>query len=218
MSSTSLSEPRIRILLVDDHAVVREGLAAIIATESSFELVAAVGTVVEAIAAAEASTLDLVLLDLLLGNDDGLDLLRQLKALQPEVAVLMLSSVQDERPAQAALAMGAMGYLTKDVAAEDLIRAMKAALRGELQLSGRLDARRVRRRDPLPPVQLSLREGDVLQLLAEGRANSEIAVRLGIGEATVKTHVGNLLAKLGVADRTQAAVYAWRHGLVRDRD
>jgi DNA-binding NarL/FixJ family response regulator len=206
----------VRVLLVDDHAVVREGLAAILATDPGFHLVGAVGAASEAIALVGNSAPDLVLLDLLLGADDGLELLRQVKLLQPDLTVLMLSSVQDERPARAALALGAAGYVTKDIAADDLILTMKAALRGELPLSPRLDGKRVRRGESPPATPLSVRESDVLQLLAEGLANSEIAARLGIGEATVKTHVGNLLAKLGLGDRTQAAVYAWRHGLVRN--
>jgi NarL family two-component system response regulator LiaR len=204
-------------MLVDDHAVVREGLAAMIATEDGFELAASAGSIEEARAALRTDTPDLALLDLLLGDGDGLQLLRELRVHAPACTVLMLSSALDERQAQAALALGATGYLTKDMAGDDLVRAMKGALRGELQLSPKLNARRVRHGDPSASVQLSTRESDVLQLLAEGLANAEIAVRLGIGEATVKTHVGKLLAKLGVTDRTQAAIYAWRHGLVREQ-
>ncbi len=212
------SQPqRIQVMLVDDHAVVREGLGAIIATEGGFELAASVGSVEEARLELRSTIPDLMLLDLLLGDGDGLQLLRELKTHAPHCIVLMLSSALDERQAKAALALGATGYLTKDMAGDDLIRAMKGALRGELQLSPKLDARRIRHGETSATVQLSTREGDVLQLLAEGLANAEIAVRLGIGEATVKTHVGKLLAKLGVSDRTQAAIYAWRHGLVREQ-
>lgn len=209
-----MNQPPLRILLVDDHAVVRDGLAAVLGTDSGFEVSAAVGSIDEALQRLRQQPVDVLLLDLLLGSENALERLPELHALAPDTTMLMLSSAQDESLARQALRLGARGFLTKDIDGEALISAIKAAYRGELQLSGKLDARLVRGPDPAAAAGLSQRESDVLQLLAEGRSNAEIAERLGIGETTVKTHVGNLLAKLGVNDRTQAAVHAWRHGWV----
>lgn len=209
-----MSRLPLRILLVDDHAVVRDGLAAVLATDTGFEVSAAVGSIDEALLRLRQQPVDVLLLDLLLGSENALERLSELRALAPGTTVLLLSSAQDEGLARQALRLGARGFLTKDIDGEALISAIKAAHRGELQLSGKLDARLVRGPDPAAAAGLSQREIDVLQQLAEGLSNAEIAERLGIGETTVKTHVGNLLAKLGVNDRTQAAVHAWRHGWV----
>ena len=205
----------LKILLVDDHAVVRDGLAAILSTEPSFEVVAAVASIDQALQRLRGQAIDVVLLDLLLGEDNAVDRLDSIRQIAPDTVVLMLSSVQDERQARQAIRQGAAGFLTKDMDADALILAIKAATRGEMPLSSKLDPRLVRGAGAIDSEGLSVRESDVLQLLAEGLPNADIAARLGIGEATVKTHVGNLLAKLGVNDRTQAAVYAWKHGLVR---
>lgn len=206
----------LRLLLVDDHAVVRDGLAAIVNTEPGIILAATAGTGSEALAAATDSPADVALVDLLLPDMDGIELTQRLLRAQPKLAVLLLTSVADPERARAALDAGARGYLLKDTGADQLISAVRAAARGETVLAdslARTISRASDRSDPL--AALSLRECDVLQLIAEGRSNADIAERLGIGEATVKTHVGNLLAKLEVSDRTQAAVFAWRHGLVK---
>lgn len=206
----------LRLLLVDDHAVVRDGLAAIISTEPGIELAATAGSGSEALAASRTCRADVALVDLLLPDMDGVELTQRLLRAQPELAVLLLTSVADPQRARAALDAGARGYLLKDTGADQLISAVRAAARGETVLADKLArtiSRAPVRSDPL--AALSLRECDVLQLIAEGRSNADIAERLGIGETTVKTHVGNLLAKLEVGDRTQAAVFAWRHGLVK---
>ena len=211
--------PPLRLLLVDDHAVVRDGLAAIMNTEPGIELVATAGSGREAITACEQSNCDVALIDLLLPDMDGIELTAKLRLRWPKLAIVLLTSVADAQRARAALDAGAQGYLLKDTGADSLISALRAAARGETVLAQSIAKAMSRQSAALNPIGvLSLRERDVLQLIAEGRNNAEIAQCLGIGETTVKTHVGNLLAKLEVSDRTQAAVFAWRHGLVKSAD
>ncbi|MCB1589180.1 MAG: response regulator transcription factor, partial [Xanthomonadales bacterium] len=134
----------LKILLVDDHAVVRDGLAAILSTEPSFEVVAAVASIDQALQRLRGQAIDVVLLDLLLGEDNAVDRLDSIRQIAPDTVVLMLSSVQDERQARQAIRQGAAGFLTKDMDADALILAIKAATRGEMQLSSKLDPRLVR--------------------------------------------------------------------------
>lgn len=204
-----------RVLLVDDHPVVRDGLAAIIETEPGFSVVASASDAAQALAACEASAPELALVDLLLPDMDGIQLTALLRQRWPELRVLLLTSVAEVQRARAALDAGAQGYLLKDASADFLIAALRAAARGEVVLAPSLAAAlRRQSNEPDPIAELSLRERDVLQLIAEGRSNADIAQALGIGETTVKTHVGNLLAKLALNDRTQVAVFAWRNGLI----
>lgn len=204
-----------RVLLVDDHPVVRDGLAAIIETEPGFSVVASASDAAQALAACEASAPELALVDLLLPDMDGIQLTALLRQRWPELRVLLLTSVAEVQRARAALDAGAQGYLLKDASADFLIAALRAAARGEVVLAPSLAAAlRRQSNEPDPVAELSLRERDVLQLIAEGRSNADIAQALGIGETTVKTHVGNLLAKLALNDRTQVAVFAWRNGLI----
>jgi len=207
------------LLLVDDHAVVRDGLAAIMQTEPGIELVGTAGSGEEALAVAERRSCEVALVDLLLPDMDGVELTGRLCQRHPGIAVILLTSVADPQRARAALDAGARGYLLKDSGADSLISALRAAARGETVLAQGVAKSMTRDNGTHDPIgSLSLRERDVLQLIAEGRNNAEIANCLGIGETTVKTHVGNLLAKLEVSDRTQAAVFAWRHGLVKSAD
>ena len=209
----------LRLLLVDDHAVVRDGLAAIMQTEPGIELVGTAGSGEEALAVAERRSCEVALVDLLLPDMDGVELTGRLCQRHPGIAVILLTSVADPQHARAALDAGARGYLLKDSGADSLISALRAAARGETVLAQGVAKSMTRDNGTHDPIgSLSLRERDVLQLIAEGRNNAEIANCLGIGETTVKTHVGNLLAKLEVSDRTQAAVFAWRHGLVKSAD
>ena len=209
----------LRLLLVDDHAVVRDGLAAIMQTEPGIELVGTAGSGEEALAVAERRSCEVALVDLLLPDMDGVELTGRLCQRHPCIAVILLTSVADPQRARAALDAGARGYLLKDSGADSLISALRAAARGETVLAQGVAKSMTRDNGTHDPIgSLSLRERDVLQLIAEGRNNAEIANCLGIGETTVKTHVGNLLAKLEVSDRTQAAVFAWRHGLVKSAD
>jgi len=209
----------LRLLLVDDHAVVRDGLAAIMQTEPGIELVGTAGSGEEALAVAERRSCEVALVDLLLPDMDGVELTGRLCQRHPGIAVILLTSVADPQRARAALDAGARGYLLKDSGADSLISALRAAARGETVLAQGVAKSMTRDNGTHDPIgSLSLRERDVLQLIAEGRNNAEIANCLGIGETTVKTHVGNLLAKLEVSDRTQAAVFAWRHGLVKSAD
>ena len=158
---------------------------------------------------------DVVLIDLLMPVMDGIAAIGAIKRELPDIEVIALTSVLDDSSVIGAVRAGAIGYLLKDTEADDLCRAIKAAAAGQVQLSPKAAARLMREvRAPDSPEALTEREVDVLRLLAQGQANKQIAGNLRIGEKTVKTHVSNILAKLGVPSRTQAALYAVRIGLV----
>ena len=158
---------------------------------------------------------DVVLIDLLMPVMDGIAAIGAIKRELPDIEVIALTSVLDDSSVIGAVRAGAIGYLLKDTEADDLCRAIKAAAAGQVQLSPKAAARLMREvRAPDSPEALTEREVDVLRLLAQGQANKQIASNLRIGEKTVKTHVSNILAKLGVPSRTQAALYAVRIGLV----
>ncbi len=159
---------------------------------------------------------DVVLMDLLMPKMDGIEATSRIRAELPDTEVIALTSVLEDRSVVGAIKAGAIGYLLKDTQADELCRAIKAAAAGQVQLSPQAAARLMREvRAPDNPEPLTERETDVIRLLAEGKANKEIALDLAIGEKTVKTHVSNILAKLGVQSRTQAALYAAQTGLTR---
>ncbi len=169
----------------------------------------------EALARARELQPDVVLMDLLMPVMDGVAATAAIRNELPDVEVIALTSVLDDNKVVGAVRAGAIGYLLKDTEADDLRRAIKAAANGQVQLSPQAAARLVREvRLPESPESLTERETEVLRLLAQGQSNKEIARTLVIGEKTVKTHVSNILAKLGVPSRTQAALYAVRIGLV----
>jgi DNA-binding NarL/FixJ family response regulator len=169
----------------------------------------------EAVRLAHELQPDVVLMDLLMPVMDGIAATEKIRRELPDVEVIALTSVLEDASVVGAVRAGAVGYLLKDTEADELRRAIKAAAAGQVQLSPQAAARLLREvRAPESPEQLTERETDVLRLLARGRANKEIAADLHIGEKTVKTHVSNILAKLGVQSRTQAALYATRIGLV----
>jgi NarL family two-component system response regulator LiaR len=205
------------VFIADDHAMVRRGIRAFLETQPDLRIV---GEAADGHAAAEACGRlqpDVVLLDLLMpgGGPEGAAAVR---AAAPASRIVVVTSSEDESHILPALRAGALSYVLKDLDPESLADAVRRAGSGESVLHPRvasLLASSVRRGEPAPAASLSTRERDVLQLIAEGLPNHEIATRLGIGEKTVKTHVSNVLAKTGTADRTQAAVYAWRAGLVR---
>jgi NarL family two-component system response regulator LiaR len=209
----------IRVLVVDDHAVVREGLRAFLDLQDGIDVVGEASDGHEAIAAAEDLRPDVVLMDLVMPRLDGLAAMRALRERVPGARVIVLTSFLDDEKVLPALRAGAAGYLLKNAAPQELARAIRAASAGEVLLDPVVAARLV---DTLagggePLDRLTPREREVLELIGRAFPNKLIARELGLSEKTVKTHVGHVLAKLGVTDRTQAAVVAVRAGLVEPR-
>jgi NarL family two-component system response regulator LiaR len=211
-----VAEP-IRVLLVDDHAVVRQGLRAFLQLQPDIQVVAEAGSGPAALEAAASHEPDLVVMDLIMPGGDGVSAIARLKQAHPGIRVLVLSSFADDDQVFSSMQAGAEGYLLKDVEPDDLAAAIRQVYRGQPALHPDVATLLMRRVvEPRPTVleQLTPRELDVLRLVVEGFANKEIARRLAITEKTVKTHVSSILQKLGVADRTAAAVLAIRQGLV----
>jgi NarL family two-component system response regulator LiaR len=205
----------IRILIADDHSVVRQGLRMFLGLDPELEVIGEARDGAEALLRAHELHPDVVLIDLLMPVMDGIAAIGAIRRELPDIEVIALTSVLDDSSVIGAVRAGAIGYLLKDTEADDLCRAIKAAAAGQVQLSPKAAARLMREvRAPDSPETLTEREVDVLRLLAQGQANKQIAGNLRIGEKTVKTHVSNILAKLGVPSRTQAALYAVRIGLV----
>jgi DNA-binding NarL/FixJ family response regulator len=205
----------IRVLIVDDHHVVRQGLRMYLALDSDLEVVGEATNGAEALQAAREMMPDVVLIDLLMPVMDGIAATEAIRRELPEVEVIALTSVLEDSAVYGAMRAGAIGYLLKDTRADELCRAIKAAAAGQVQLSAQVAARLVREIPaPQDPDPLTDREIEVLRQLAQGKSNKEIAAALVIAEKTVRTHVSNILAKLGVASRTQAALHAVRSGLV----
>ena len=204
-----------RVLIADDHEVVRLGLSTFLGLDRELDVVGEAGDGAEAVRLAHQLRPDVVLMDLLMPEMDGIAATRIIRQELPDTEVLALTSVLEDESVVEAMRAGAIGYLLKDTKAQELRRAIKAAADGQVQLSPRAAARLVREvRAPERPEALSERETEVLRHLARGRANKEIARDLVIAEKTVKTHVSNILGKLGVQSRTQAALHAARIGLV----
>jgi NarL family two-component system response regulator LiaR len=202
---------------VDDHQVVRQGLRAFLRLQPDIEVVGEAGGGEAAVAAAVDAAPDVVLMDLVMPDGDGVAAIRELATAAPAARVLVLSSFADEEHVFAAMRAGARGYLLKDVEPDALAGAIRDVHRGLPALHPEVAVHLMRRgADPAgqAAVPLTPREREVLQLVVEGFANKQIARRLGIAEKTVKTHVSSILQKLGVADRTAAAVLAIRQGLV----
>lgn len=205
----------IRILLVDDHTVVRQGLRMFLSLDTELEIIGEAADGVEAIEQAHRLRPDVVLMDLLMPRMDGIAATAVIRRELPDTEVIALTSVLEDEKVIGAIKAGAIGYLLKDTQADELCRAIKAAAAGQVQLSPQAAARLMREvRAPESPEPLTERETEVLRLLAQGLSNKEIAQALTIGEKTVKTHVSNILSKLNVPSRTQAALYAVRIGLV----
>jgi DNA-binding NarL/FixJ family response regulator len=216
------SDDRIRVLVVDDHAVVRRGLRAFFDSEPDLEVVGAAEGGTQALDLLEE--LDsrrlrphVVVMDLQMRPVDGIESTRRIRARYGDVEVVVLTSFADDELVRAALEAGASGYLLKDADADEVAAAVRAAARGQLQLDaavarGLLSSLGAVSHDAR--ADLTARELEVLRLVGAGRANKEIAARLEISERTARTHVSNILGKLGVASRTQAALWAVREGLV----
>ncbi|CCF82616.1 response regulator [Nitrolancea hollandica] len=205
----------IRILIVDDHSVVRRGLRQFLQLDPELEVVGEARDGAEAIELAQELRPDVVLMDLLMPVMDGVTATAAIRREIPDTEVLALTSVLEDEKVVDAVRAGAIGYLLKDTEDDALCRSIKAAAAGQVQLAPEAAVRLMRDvRATEEPEGLTDRETDVLRLLADGKANKEIARVLGIGERTVKSHVSSILAKLGVQSRTQAALYATRAGLV----
>ena len=205
----------IRILIVDDHGVVRQGLRMYLALDAELEVVGEAANGAEALRLAHELEPDVVLMDLVMPVMDGISATKAIRRELPEVEVIALTSVLEDSAVYGAMRAGAIGYLLKDTEADELCRAIKAAAAGQVQLSPPVAARLVREvPPPQNPEPLTERETEVLAELAKGKSNKEIAAELVIAEKTVRTHVSNILGKLGVSSRTQAALHAVRSGLV----
>ena len=214
----------IRVLIVDDHAVVREGLRTFLELQDGIDVVGEAGDGVQALEQAAALSPDVILMDLVMPRLDGVAAMRKLRERAPRSRVIVLTSFLDDGRLMPALQAGAAGYLLKDVEPAELARAVRTAGSEHAMIDPTVAARLLRTlSEPGPAIRrgeqtgdaaLTPREREVLELIAAGRSNKRIALELGIAEKTVKTHVGHLMAKLGVSDRTQAALLAVRRGLV----
>ena len=217
-----MAERVIRLLLVDDHAIVREGLRMLLGEVPDLELVGEAKDGPEAVTTAAALRPDVILLDLMLPGLNGIEVTRRILAQQPDCRIIVLTSFADDQNVLAAMQAGAAGYLLKDVLQADLVKAIHQAAQGEPALHPEAQRKLVEhltRPQPAPSdeadlAQLTEREQDVLKLIARGLSNRQIAEALHITEGTVKGHVSNILSKLHLQDRTQAALFAVRHGLV----
>ena len=218
MTETREQIDPIRILITDDHAVVREGLRTLISTEPGMEVVGEAADGVEAVQKACSLRPDVILLDMVMPRMGGLEAINAIKRECPEAHILVLTSFSDDEKVFPAIKAGALGYLLKNTTPERLLNAIRDVNQGKPSLSSDIAKklmRELQRNSDLPPTEepLTAREMDVLRLVAQGLSNQEIAERLVIGEGTVRTHVSNILAKLHLANRTQAALYALREGL-----
>jgi DNA-binding NarL/FixJ family response regulator len=215
----------IRVLIVDDHAVVREGLRTFLELQDGIEVVGEAADGEQAVARATALEPDVILMDLVMPRLDGIGAMRALRERQSPSHVIVLTSFLDDERLMPALQAGAAGYLLKDVEPAELARAVRSACADEALIDPTVAARLLHTLSADEPrnhandtaANLTRREREVLELIALGHSNKRIARELGVAEKTVKTHVGHLLAKLGVADRTQAALFAVQHGLAPGR-
>ena len=224
-----MPDPTIRVLLVDDHAMVRRGMRDFLGLHADIEIVGEAGDGAQAIEQALALRPDIVVMDLMMPGVDGIEATARIKAEAPDIEVIALTSFIEEARVVAAIEAGAAGFLLKDAEADELAAAIRSAVAGEVHLDPAIAgivARRMRNGGRGEGgsgddgggaiATLTARERDVLALVARGLPNQQIAEDLGITERTARTHVSNILAKLGLASRTQAALLAVQHGLDRD--
>jgi NarL family two-component system response regulator LiaR len=209
----------IRLLIADDHAVVRQGLRTFLELQEGIEVVAEAADGEEAVAAAEQTKPDVVLLDLVMPRLSGVEAIGRIRDVSPESRVIVLTSFFDDDKLFPAVRAGAAGYLLKDVQPQELVRAIKIVHDGNALLAPEVASRVLNELAAAPERarsadMLTARELEVLELIAHGLPNKVIARELSVSEKTVKTHVSNILGKLGLTDRTQAALYAVREGLV----
>ncbi len=216
-----MDEP-ISVLIVDDHEIVRHGIRAFLEAEGDFVIVGEVASGGEAVLLAADLAPDVVLMDLLMPGMDGVQATRLLKAESPRSQIIVLTSYHEDEHIFPAIRAGALSYLLKGVGLTELAEAIRKAAHGEAVMHPQVAARIVEEMHAMSTENaqlyftLSEREREVLHLLAKGLKNGEIAEKLYISERTVKSHINNILSKLHVADRTQAAIYAWREGFTGD--
>jgi len=215
-----MSDP-ITVLLVDDHEVVRSGVRAFLNSQPDFKVIGEAKSGEEAVQLVSQHIPDVVLMDLVMAKMDGVEATRQVKNISPRTQIVVLTSYHEDEHIFPALQAGAISYILKDVKMEKLADAIRRAAENEATLDPQVASRVIQelhgaKRDELNPyTELTDREMEVLKLIASGMSNSEIAEKLVISVNTVKGHVSNILSKLQLADRTQAAVYAWEQGIVR---
>jgi len=203
--------PRMRVLIAEDHFVTRSGLLAIFGSEPDIEVIAAAETGADAIALFRAHRPDLALVDLRLPDMSGVDVIKTIRAEFPGARLIVLTGTDASEGVYRAMQAGARGYLLKDATGTALVQALRDVMVGKRVVAPAAAAQLAER---MPQSDLTPREIDVLRLVAAGRSNKRIADELGLSEATVRTHVGNILAKLGADDRTQAATEALRRGIL----
>jgi DNA-binding NarL/FixJ family response regulator len=207
MSSTQ----RIRVLCVDDHPIVREGLTSIVALQPDMEIVGAAESGAEALRIFRETHPDVTLIDLRLADTTGFDLIRAILSLSPDARTIVLTSFEGDADIERALAAGAKGYVVKGMVREELLNAIRAVHAGKRHIPSAVAAKLV---DHLGSEKLTQRELDVLKEIARGKRNKEIGAELSIAEDTVKMHVKSILMKLGVSDRTEAVTIALRRGII----
>jgi DNA-binding NarL/FixJ family response regulator len=213
----------IRVLIVDDHEIVREGLQTLLAEEPDFEVVGTAGNGAAAVALAEGTKPDVIVMDLVMPELNGIEATRRILGSNPEARVLVLTTFADDQRVREAIQAGAIGYLLKDVLKADLVRALRDAAMGRPSLHPEVQQHLMREvagrtsshGQAAPHLSLTERELGILRLIAEGRSNKEIAAALYLTEGTIKGYVSTIFDKLGVEDRTQAALYAVKHGLTQ---
>jgi DNA-binding NarL/FixJ family response regulator len=208
------SGPVVRLLVADDHPVVRDGLSSMFARDPEFEVLGEAADGAEAVRLAEALRPDVILMDLRMPGMDGVSATRELAGRGSNARVLVLTTYDTDSHVLPAIEAGATGYLLKDVPRDELLRAVRAAARGEAVLAPSVAARLMSRVRSVGPGPLSRRELEVLQLVAAGATNREAAAKLFITEATIKSHLLNIYAKLGVRDRAAAVTEAFNRGLL----
>ena len=213
---------KISVLIVDDHPVVREGLRSFLQLQEDVEVVGEAVDGVEAVQKVGELLPDVVLVDLVMPRMDGIATIREIRALSPSTRILVLTSYSEDERVFPAVKAGALGYLMKDVKPADLAESIRAAYRGEPTLHPEIAKKLMdhlsKRVEGVSEEKLTLRETEVLRLIARGHSNKEIAATLVISEKTVKTHVSNILQKLHLADRTQAALYAVRQRIAGEEE
>jgi len=210
----------IRVLIVDDHVIVREGLHILLSEEPGFEVVGMAGESETAVSLVKKHKPDVVLMDLVMPGLDGIETTRRVIAASPSSRVLVLTTFAEDQHVRDAIQAGAIGYLLKDVLKPELVNAIRSAAEGRPALHPEAQQylmRHVSGREAAPHDSLTPREFNILKLIAEGRSNKEIALALHLTEGTVKGYVSTIFDKLGVDDRTQAALYAVKHGLVKQK-
>lgn len=208
----------IRVAVVDDHEMVRRGIISYLATESNIEVIGEAGSGNEAVKLVLKERPEIVLMDLLMENGNGIEATREILKIYPECRIIIITSFYDDEQVFPAIEAGAFSYMLKTANAAEVVNAIKKAAQGEPVIESKVAGKmvsRFREKEKKPHDDLTEREFDVLLCIGEGMTNQEISEELFIGIKTVKTHVSNILSKLGVTDRTQAAVYANRNGIIK---